>query len=69
MEAVRCVGRDIDGLACLGHEMFVSKGELDLAVEDGEHLLEVVAVGRRAAARWDVHVDQRVAPSGIRAGH
>ena len=43
--------------------------ELDLAVKDGEHLLEVVAVGRRPAARRDVHVDQRVAPRGVGAGH
>jgi hypothetical protein len=40
-------------------------GDFDLAVEDGEHLFEVVAVWRRAAARRDMHVDEGVAAGGV----
>jgi hypothetical protein len=36
--------------------LFAAEGELDLAFEDGEHLLEVVPVRRRASAVGDVHV-------------
>ena len=34
-----------------GHERLAAEGHLDFAVKDGEHLLEVVPVRRRTAAR------------------
>ena len=40
-----------------------------LAVQDGEHLLEVVPVRRRPAAGRDVHVDQGVLAVRVLAGH
>jgi hypothetical protein len=62
------VGRHVDGLASAGHERLAAEGHLDFAVKDGEHLLEVVPVRRRPAARWDVHVDERVLSGGVLAG-
>jgi hypothetical protein len=41
---------------------------LHLFVEDEEHLLEVVPVRRRPAARRDVHVDQGVLTGRVPAG-
>jgi hypothetical protein len=38
----------------------VSEGQLDLTLEHGEHLLEVVTVRRGAATGWNVHVDKGV---------
>ena len=64
-EVVWCVGRDVDRGPGLHGVPFAAEGELDLAFEDGEHLLEVVPVRRRAAAGRDVHVDQAVATSGV----
>jgi len=49
--------------------MLVAKTELDLAFEDGEHLLEVVTMRRGAAAGRDVHVDEGVLAGGVVAGH
>src|SRR5450755_872952 len=66
-EDVRGVGRHIDRFAGRCNGADAAECELDLAVKNGEHLLEVVTVGRRSAARRDVHVDQRVAPSGVGA--
>ena len=34
-----------------------------------KHFLEVMAMRRRAAARWNVHVDETVATGGVFAGH
>ena len=41
--------------------LFSAEGRLDLAFHQRERLLEVVPVGRRAAAGRDEHVDQAVA--------
>jgi len=40
---------------------------LDLALEDREHLLEVVTMRARSAAMRNAHLDQAVAPGGLRA--
>ena len=63
------VGLDVDGLAGPGDERLAAKGHLDFAVEHGEHLLEVVPVRWRPAARGHVHVDERVlSGDGVLAG-
>jgi hypothetical protein len=67
-EPVGCVGWHIDRFARSRRDALISKRHLDLAVEDSEHLLEVVAVRRRAATRGDVHVDQRVPAVRVAAG-
>ena len=57
---VRRVGRDVEGLA-LKHDRFLAaEGRLDLALEHVEHLLEIVAVPRGAAALGEVHASVRV---------
>src|SRR5439155_27213713 len=45
-----------------------AEGQFDLALENGEHLLEVVAMGRRAAAGRDVHVEDGEAAVRVLAG-
>ena len=68
-EGVGRIGWNIDGLARFRHDVLVAKAELDLAFEDGEHLLEVVTMRRGAAAGRDVHVDEGVLAGGVVAGH
>jgi hypothetical protein len=63
------VGRHVNGLPGLGHEVLATEVELDLAVEDGEHLLKVVTMGRGAATGWDMHVDEGVLAGGVVTGH
>ena len=62
---MRCVGRDIGGLAGSHDRFCAAEGDLDLPLENGEHLLEIMAMGRRTAAGWNKHVDQAVAASGV----
>jgi hypothetical protein len=69
VEPVGCVGRDVDGFAGSGHEPLAAESELDLAIEDAEHLLKVVAVGRRGPPPGDVHVDQGVLSGRVVAGN
>jgi hypothetical protein len=64
---VRGVGRDVDDRAGARALRLAAERQLDLAVENGEHLLEVVPVQRRTAARRHQHVDQRVAAPRLRA--
>jgi hypothetical protein len=59
------VGRDVDGLARPPARRLTAESELDFALKNGEHLLEVGAVGAGAAARRDVHVDEAVAPGRV----
>jgi hypothetical protein len=47
---------------------FAAKGGFDLAFEDGERFLEVVAMRRRAAAGRDVHVDKAITTVRVVAG-
>jgi hypothetical protein len=65
---VRGVGWDVDVHAGSDSSLFTAEGELKLALEKREHLLEVVAVRSGAAAVRNVHVDQAVAASRFRAG-
>jgi hypothetical protein len=67
VELVRCVGRDVDGLASAHDRLRAAKGDLDLALKKGERLLEIVAMRRRAAAGRDVHVNEAVAASRVLA--
>jgi hypothetical protein len=64
---VGCIRGDVDGLADSRDDRFAAEGELDFAVEHGEHLLEVVTVRGWPTTRWYVHVDQRVVAGGVRA--
>jgi hypothetical protein len=38
-----------------------AEGDLDFTLKNGEHLLEIVAMGRRAASGRDEHVNEAVA--------
>ena len=67
-KGVRRVGGDVGGLARPHDGLFTAKGDFDLALQDGEHLFEIMTMGRRSAAGWDHHVDEAVAPGGIFAG-
>ena len=59
-EGMGRVGRDVDGFT-LSHDFFFApKAEFDLALENRERFLEIVAMRRRTAARRDVHVDQAI---------
>ena len=58
---VWCVGRNVGCLAGPHNGFRTTESDLDLAVENGKHLLEVVAVWRRAATRRDKHVYEAVA--------
>jgi len=64
---VRCVGRNVGCLAGPHNGFRATESDLDLAVENGKHLLEVVAVWRRAATRRDKHVYEAVATGGVLA--
>jgi hypothetical protein len=66
---VRCVGRHVDGLPGFRHQLLASEVELHLTLEHGEHLFEVVTVGRGPAPGWDVHVDKCVFAGGVVAAH
>jgi hypothetical protein len=62
---MRCIGRHIDGLSGLRHQVLVSESQLHLTLEHGEHLLEVVTVRRGAATGRNVHVDEGVFAGGV----
>jgi PAS domain S-box-containing protein len=64
-ERVRRVGGDVDRLAGARARRLTAEGHLDLPLEHGEHLLEVVSVRRRTTTGRHVHVDQRVAARGV----
>ena len=64
---VWCIGRNVGCLAGLQNGCRATESDLDLAVEKGKHLLEVVTVRRRAATRRDKHVYKAVAPGGVLA--
>jgi hypothetical protein len=64
---VRRVGRNIRRLAsshdCLG----AAERHFDLAIEDGKHLLKVVAMGWRATSGRNEHVDETIASGSVLA--
>ena len=64
---VWCIGRNVGCLAGLQNGCRATESDLDLAVEKGKHLLEVVTVRRRAATRRDKHVYEAVATGGVLA--
>ena len=64
-----CIGRNVGCLTGPHNGFRATESDLDLAVEKGKHLLEVVAVWRRAATRRDKHVYEAVATGGVRARH
>src|SRR5580704_13914757 len=56
VELVGSVGGDVYRVACAGDGLAAAEGGFDLAFEDDEGFLEVVAVRAGSAAGWDVHV-------------
>jgi hypothetical protein len=69
LEIVRCVRRNVDRFTSSNDALFSSEGNLDFALEDREHLLEIVAMRQRARSRWNVDVDKIVAARSVFAGH
>src|SRR5271166_839868 len=61
-------GRDVDPRSSPDRYLLNSGGELDLAFEQRELLLEVVAVWTAASATGHVHVDRAVTAGRILAG-
>ena len=64
---VWCIGRNIGCLAGPQNGCRATESDLDLAIEKGKHLLEVVTVRRRSATRRDKHVYEAVATGGVLA--
>src|ERR1700689_5307925 len=69
MKLVRSVRGDVDGVASLDDGFLSTKGGLHLSLKKDESLLEVVAMGRRATAGRNVHVNDAKASVGLVAGH
>ena len=55
--------------ASSNNDLFSSESKLDFTLQDREHLFEIMAMRRRAAAGWNVHVDETVATGRVFAGH
>lgn len=68
VKLVRRVRGDVDGLAGSHGRFHSSKGSLDLAFQDDERFLEIVAVRRRPTARRNIHIDQAIASIRIFPG-
>jgi len=64
---VWCIGRNVGCLAGPQNGFRATESDLDLAVENGKQLFEVVTVRRRAATRRDKHVYEAVATGGVPA--
>ena len=58
---------DVCGLSGPHNGFLAAEGDLYLAIENRKRLLEIVPMGRRAAARWNQHVDHAVATGGVLA--
>src|ERR1700733_14003643 len=69
LEHVRCIGRDVYSRSGTHGFCFAPEGELQLAVKQCKHLLEIVAMKRWAAAVGHNHVNQAVSASGLRTGN
>ena len=69
MEFVRRIGRDVSGLADSQEPFRTAESNLDLALDDTEHFLEVVAMPRRATAGRHKHVDEAVTVGCVLARH
>jgi hypothetical protein len=63
------VGGYVDRRWCTDRLRLAAKCELQLAFQEGEHFLELMAVGRRAAAVGHQHVNQAIPALGLRAGN
>lgn len=64
---VWCIGRNVGCLAGPHNGCRATESDLDLAIEKGKHLLEVVTVRRRPATRRDKHVYEAIATGGVLA--
>jgi hypothetical protein len=62
---VRRVGWNVGRLTGSHDRFGAAEGKLYLALENGKHLLEIVAMRRRAAAGRNKHVNETVATGGV----
>src|SRR5665213_3901030 len=65
---MRCVCRDVDGLADAHKGLLAAERGFHLAFQQDEGFFEIVAVRWRTAAWWDVHVDDAKAPRSLLTG-
>jgi hypothetical protein len=57
-ELTRCVGWDVQGVASSHDRFLATKGYFYLALQNGERLLEIVAMGRRPVSCWgEIYID------------
>lgn len=64
---MRRVGGDVDCRSRANDLRRAAKGEFELAIQQREHLLEIMPVRRRPASSRNQHIDQAIAPGGLRA--
>ncbi len=62
---MRRIGRDINDLALSQNRFGAAENEFDFALENSEHLLEIMTMRRRTASRRDEHVNEAVAARSI----
>ena len=67
LELVGGVRRDIDGGPGADRLRLAAEEKLELAFQHREHLLEIVAMRRRAGAVGHEHVDEAIAPDCVNA--
>jgi len=69
MKLVRCIGRNVDGVARSYDKFCSTEGSLQLTFEQDKGLFEIVAMGWRTAPWRDMHIDETKAVSGGIACH
>ncbi len=68
MKLMRRVGWDMDRLASVHYLLCTAKNEVEFAFQEGERLLEIVAMRRRSTSGRNVHVDEAETPCRVFAG-
>ena len=67
MKLVRRIRRDTDGLARSHHRFRAAESCFNLAFEDSERFLEIMAMRGWSSAGRDMHIDEAIAASGVLA--
>jgi len=62
---MRCVRRDAQGFAGAHRGLLATASSFNLTDKQSEGLFKIVAMRRRAASGWDVHVNQAVPAIGV----